>query len=75
MLLARRTDALKNVADACVAAHKEFGTQHGGKVATVQVDVSDKKQVATIWDKVPAELRNIDVLGENLLGWGFARLC
>lgn len=65
MLLARRTDALKNVSDACISAHKEFGTQHGGKVAIVQVDVSDKTQVASIWDKVPAELRNIDVLGEH----------
>lgn len=65
MLLARRADALKNVAEACTAAHKEAGAQHGGKIATVQVDVSDKVQVASIWDKVPEELRNVDILGES----------
>jgi 3-hydroxy acid dehydrogenase/malonic semialdehyde reductase len=66
VLLARRADALKNVADACTAAHKETGVQHGGQVTTVQVDVSDKDQVASILDKVPAELKNIDVLGGQI---------
>ena len=38
----------------------------GGKVAGVQLDVSDRQQVATLWDKVPQDLRNVDVLGNCL---------
>jgi len=52
VLLARRVDALKVVADACIASHKESGLQQGGQVATVQIDVSQKDQVAALWDKV-----------------------
>ena len=47
----------------CLEAHKESGHQQGGNFATVQLDVSDKVQVAALWQKVPAELRDVDVLG------------
>ena len=63
MLLARRADALKKVADACADAHKGSGIQGGGKVATVQIDVSDKAQVSGVLSKIPDELKSIDVLG------------
>ncbi|KAK0459707.1 uncharacterized protein EV420DRAFT_285040 [Desarmillaria tabescens] len=65
ILVARRADALKKVADACAVAHKESGLQQGGKFASVQLDVSDKAQVATLWDKVPQDLRNVDILVNN----------
>lgn len=52
ILLARRIEALKAVSDACVAAHKESGIRQGGKFAAVQIDVSQKDQVAALWDKV-----------------------
>ncbi|KAF9805508.1 hypothetical protein IEO21_09021 [Rhodonia placenta] len=65
ILCARRTEALKKVAEACTAAHKESGLQQGGKFATVQCDVSDTKQVATLFDKIPPELHNIDILVNN----------
>ncbi|EGN92457.1 hypothetical protein SERLA73DRAFT_147190 [Serpula lacrymans var. lacrymans S7.3] len=65
ILLARRADALKAIADACTTAHKESGVQQGGKVATIQLDVSDKAQVSGLLDKIPAELRAIDVLVNN----------
>lgn len=29
----------------------------------MQCDVSDTKQVATLFDKIPPELHNIDILG------------
>jgi hypothetical protein len=51
------------VLEACIAAHKESGLQQGGKFAIVQMDVSKKDQVATLWDKVPQDLRNVDILG------------
>jgi len=65
ILLARRVDALKDVANACINAHKQSGVQQGGKVATIQVDVSNNAQVATILDQVPADLRAVDVLVNN----------
>ena len=65
-MLARRADALSKVSDACFAAHKESGLQQGGKFASVQLDVSDKQQVASLWTKVPQELRNVDILGKSI---------
>jgi len=65
ILIARRADALKTVLEACIAAHKESGLQQGGKFAIVQMDVSKKDQVATLWDKVPQDLRNVDILVNN----------
>jgi len=35
---------------------------------TVQLDVSDKAQVASLWSKVPQELRNVDILVNNAGG-------
>ncbi|KAH7930794.1 NAD(P)-binding protein [Leucogyrophana mollusca] len=65
VLTARRADVLKKVADACTAAHKESGVQQGGIFSTIQLDVSDKAQVSGLLDKIPAELRNVDVLVNN----------
>ena len=65
ILTARRGDALQNVAEQCVAAHKAAGVQHGGSFVPIVLDVSDKNQIASFFDKVPAELRNIDVLGRR----------
>ncbi|KAI5124552.1 hypothetical protein M0805_003074 [Coniferiporia weirii] len=59
ILLARRADALQKVVDAVKAV------QGSGKVASVQLDVSDKLQVASLWEKIPKDLRNVDVLVNN----------
>ncbi|OBZ75709.1 hypothetical protein A0H81_04381 [Grifola frondosa] len=65
ILCARRVDALKTVSEACAAAHKQSGLQQGGKFVTIQLDVSDRKQISSFLEKVPAELRQIDVLVNN----------
>ncbi|PPQ78080.1 hypothetical protein CVT25_015614 [Psilocybe cyanescens] len=65
ILLARRAEALAKVAEACAAAHKESGLHQGGRFAAVQLDVSDKKQIADLWTKVPQELRDVDILVNN----------
>ncbi len=62
ILLARRADALHKVVEAARAV------PGAGKVAAVQLDVSDKNQVANLWNLVPQELRNVDVLGKSLFG-------
>ena len=63
ILVARRADALKKVTDACFTAHKESGLQQGGKFVSVVADVSDKAQVSSIFDTVPQDLQDVDVLG------------
>jgi 3-hydroxy acid dehydrogenase/malonic semialdehyde reductase len=73
ILIARRADALKSVADSCIAAQKESGVQQGGQVATVKLDVSDKEQVAALWQKVPQNLHDVDILG-TLFGLVFCLL-
>ncbi|EIW85203.1 NAD(P)-binding protein [Coniophora puteana RWD-64-598 SS2] len=65
ILTARRADVLKTVADACTSAHKESGVQQGGRIATIQLDVSDKTQIGAFLDKIPSDLRNVDVLVNN----------
>ena len=67
ILAARRADALTKVSEACTAAYKASGLQGGGKFATVQLDVSDKQQVATFFDRVPEDLKKVDVLGRLLI--------
>ena len=39
--------------------------QAGGKFASVQLDVADRQQVNTLFDRVPAELKTVDVLGAS----------
>ena len=51
------------MADACADAYKGSGVQGGGKVATLQIDVSDKTQVNNVLSKIPDELKLVDVLG------------
>ena len=65
ILCARRAEQLKVVSDACAEAHKASGVQAGGKFASVLLDVADKQQVSTLFDRVPAELRQVDILGES----------
>ncbi|KAH8117408.1 NAD-binding protein [Phellopilus nigrolimitatus] len=59
ILLARRAEALQKVLEEVKAV------QGSGKVASLQLDVSDKAQVASLWEKVPKDLRNVDVLVNN----------
>ncbi|KAG6866900.1 hypothetical protein C0991_003815 [Blastosporella zonata] len=65
ILVARRADALKTVNDACIAAHRDSGVQQGGKFASVVADVSDKSQVASLFDTIPQDLQDVDVLVNN----------
>lgn len=46
-------------------AHKGTEIQGGGKVATIQIDVSDKTQVSSLLSKIPDDLKSIDVLGAH----------
>ncbi|KAF8507342.1 hypothetical protein BU17DRAFT_78142 [Hysterangium stoloniferum] len=65
ILLARRAEALASVKEACITAHREGGLNAGGQFATVVLDVSDRQAVNTLWDKIPAALRDVDILINN----------
>jgi len=65
ILTARRKDALQSVADECTTAHKLAGLQQGGRFFPVTLDISDKSQIASLLDRIPAELRHIDILVNN----------
>lgn len=65
ILCARRAEALKSVAEECARVHKESGVQQGGKFATIQLDVADKKQIASLLEKIPQDLRSVDILVNN----------
>lgn len=66
-MLARRAELLNKVAAECAITHQASGLNEGGKFVPVQIDVSDKAQVASLFDKIPLELRNVDILG-GLIG-------
>jgi len=68
ILLARRADQLEKVAAAAAAAHEAAGVQQGGQIVTVQLDVTDRAQVAALWSKIPPGLRNVDILVNNAGG-------
>jgi NADP-dependent 3-hydroxy acid dehydrogenase YdfG len=63
ILLARRADALASVKEACAAVHKESGVKSGGQFAAIVLDIANRQAVSSLWDKVPKELRNVDILG------------
>ncbi|KAI6143205.1 NAD-P-binding protein [Pisolithus tinctorius] len=64
-VLFAKVDALQKVVERCVAVHKEAGAQYGSKFVTIPFDVSNKNQIASFSDKIPAELRHIDILVNN----------
>jgi len=65
ILLARRQEALQKAAEQAAAAYKASGATGGGKIVTIQLDVSDRAAVKNLWYKIPEELRAVDVLVNN----------
>ena len=57
ILLARRAELLEK------AVNEAKSVSKGSKVVGLQFDVSDKAQVASLFDRLPADLRDIDILG------------
>jgi len=70
MLVAHQVDQLEKVAEAAGAVHKAAGMQQGRKVVLVQLDISDRTQVAVLWSKVPQEFHNVDILGALVFFFG-----
>lgn len=47
--------------------HNQCGIEAGGKFAAVQMDVSNREDVMSLWTKVPSELHQVDILGLYLV--------
>ena len=75
IVLAHRGDRLEIVAEAARAAHQASGVQQGGTIVAVQLDVSDRAQVAALWSKVPPPLRKVDILGSFSILFGVLDGC
>jgi len=65
ILTARREVQLTEVAEAAKAANKAGGTGQGGEVATIVLDMQDRKAVADVLSHVPESLKKIDILVNN----------
>jgi len=65
-LTARRQEHLDKVAELAKEAHLEGKTGKGGKFVTLTLDVSDKSAVKGLLERIPQELRDIDILVNNV---------
>ncbi|KAF7294950.1 Short-chain dehydrogenase/reductase family protein [Mycena indigotica] len=65
ILLARRAEALAEVKQACIEAHKASNLQEGGQFAAIPFDVSDRVAIGNLFSLIPTSLRNIDILVNN----------
>lgn len=66
ILTARRQAQLEEVKRAAEQANKEGATGKGGKVVTLTLDMQDRKQIKGLLDRIPEELREVDVLVNNV---------
>ncbi|CEQ39509.1 SPOSA6832_01035 [Sporobolomyces salmonicolor] len=67
ILTARRQAQLDEVSQLAAKAHLEGGTGKGGQFVTLTLDMQDSAAIKGLLERVPEELRRIDVLVNN--GW------
>ncbi|KAJ7063286.1 hypothetical protein C8F01DRAFT_1209611 [Mycena amicta] len=65
ILVARRAEALAEVKQACIDAHKSSRLQEGGQFVSIQLDVSDRTAIGNLFSLLPSSLRNVDILVNN----------
>lgn len=65
ILTARRQAQLEEVKKAALAAHKEGATGKGGIITCLTLDMQDRTAIKGLLDRIPDELKNVDVLVNN----------
>ncbi|GAA5919613.1 hypothetical protein JCM1841_001080 [Sporobolomyces salmonicolor] len=65
ILTARRQAQLDEVSQLAAKAHLEGGTGKGGQFVTLTLDMQDSAAIKGLLERVPEELRRIDVLVNN----------
>ncbi|OAV95513.1 hypothetical protein PTTG_09038 [Puccinia triticina 1-1 BBBD Race 1] len=65
IITARREAVLEEVKLACEKANKESGVGHGGRVSALVLDMQEPQAIDSFLDRVPPELKKIDVLVNN----------
>lgn len=63
VLAARRAERLADVQASCEAANRDGATGHGGRCASVSLDVQSAESVAALVDALPPWAADVDVLG------------
>ena len=63
VLTARRADALSAVQRQCEEANQQGKTGHGGKYASLSVDMRKRDDLDALLGKLPEWAQNVDVLG------------
>ena len=66
ILTARRQAKLEEVKKAALAAHKEGATGKGGVITCLTLDMQDRAAIKCLIDRIPDELKNVDVLVNNV---------
>ena len=66
ILTARRQAQLEEVKKAALAAHKEGATGKGGIITCLTLDMQDRAAIKGLLDRIPDELKNVDVLVNNV---------
>ncbi|KAA1117430.1 hypothetical protein PGT21_007143 [Puccinia graminis f. sp. tritici] len=65
IITARRESVLEQVKQACEKANQDSAVGHGGRVSALVLDMQDPKAIDSFLDRVPSELKKIDVLVNN----------
>lgn len=58
---------------AALAAHKEGATGKGGVITCLTLDMQDRAAIKGLLDRIPDELKNVDVLVNNVRVFRFFR--
>jgi 3-hydroxy acid dehydrogenase / malonic semialdehyde reductase len=61
---ARAVESVQCISFVFIFSIFEYGLQQGRKFTSIQLDVSDNQQIASLWTKVPQDLRDVDILGK-----------
>lgn len=63
VLAARRAEALAKIQAQCEEANKQGATGHGGKYASLVIDMRQREQIDAAMGKLPTWAANVDILG------------
>ncbi|MBW0545097.1 hypothetical protein O181_084812 [Austropuccinia psidii MF-1] len=65
LITARRESKLAEVKELAEKANRDGGTNRGGKIHTMALDVQDPKSIESLLDRAPADIKTIDILVNN----------
>lgn len=67
VLAARRADRLTQVQAECEQANQHGATGHGGRYATLSLDMRSKESIDSVLHRLPSWAEHVDVLGTYMV--------